>query len=271
MLHQPGHRAACHVDPLPPQLPPNFPHPIDLEIRIPDPSDSQPRLHVAARAGRRLGRIGPPGGMGVVSRRGDKQHSADRLDLVNGAVRVDEGDRFLNERSSSAWAKYADALRRISFAWRNSRTSRSSALIRSCSSVGGPGRLPWSRSARRTQFRSVSGLQPIFAAIEPIVAHCEACSPSCSNSIRTARSRTSGAYLGDACFVMMTPSSQKNAGPLGIPVRFTPDRAGFQRHQPDPRKLRETRETETVSVLLTATGSLASVLEPTTPSNSLLP
>ena len=60
---------------------------------------------------------------------------AGRLDPVDGAMLVDEGDHFLNGRSSSAWAKYADALRRISFAWRSSRTSRSSALIRSCSSV----------------------------------------------------------------------------------------------------------------------------------------
>lgn len=124
---------------------------------------------LAAVAGDRgLGRIGPTGGMGIIGGWGDRQHSADRLDPVDGAVLVDEGDHFSNGRSSSAWAKYADALRRISFAWRNSRTSRSSALIRSCSSVVGPGRLPWSRSACRTQFRSVSGLQPIFAAIKLI-------------------------------------------------------------------------------------------------------
>ena len=47
-----------------------------------------------------------------------------------------------HRRSSSAWAKYADALRRISLAWRSSRTSRSSALIRSRSSLVGPGRSP---------------------------------------------------------------------------------------------------------------------------------
>jgi hypothetical protein len=62
-------------------------------------------------------------------------------------------------------------------------------------------------------------LQPIFAAIELIAAHCEACSPSCSNTIRTARSWTSGAYLGDACFVMMTPVSQEMGSPVN-PVRF---------------------------------------------------
>src|SRR4051795_12431569 len=146
---------------------------LDLEVLIPDPPDSHARLGIASPARRRLGRIGPSGGMGVIYRWGDRQHLADRLDPVDGAMLVDEGDHFRNGRSSSAWAKYADALRRISFAWRSSRTSRSSALIRSCSSVVGPGRLPWSRSACRTQPRSVSGLQPIFA-IELIAAHCEA-------------------------------------------------------------------------------------------------
>ena len=51
-----------------------------------------------------------------------------------------------DRRSSSAIAKYALALRRISLAWRSSRFSRSSALIRSRSSVVGPARRPWSRS-----------------------------------------------------------------------------------------------------------------------------
>lgn len=48
---------------------------------------------------------------------------------------VDDDDHDRNRRSSSAWAKYADALRRISLACRSSRFSRSSALIRSRSSV----------------------------------------------------------------------------------------------------------------------------------------
>ena len=34
--------------------------------------------------------------------------------------------------------------------------------------------MPESRSAWRTQFRNVSPVQPIFAAIEAIAAHCEA-------------------------------------------------------------------------------------------------
>lgn len=41
-------------------------------------------------------------------------------------------------------------------------TSRSSALIRSCSSVVTPARWPPSISARLTQFSRVVGVQPIF-------------------------------------------------------------------------------------------------------------
>src|SRR5206468_8180307 len=79
---------------------------------------------------------------------------------------VDERDHHFARRSSSAFAKYADARRRISFARRSSTTSRSSCFSRARSSDVSPGRLPWSRSACRTQLRSVSGVQPIFSAIE---------------------------------------------------------------------------------------------------------
>jgi len=63
----------------------------------------------------------------------------------------------------------------------------------------------WSRSACRIETRSVSDLQAIFDAIQLIAAHSEACSPRCSNTIRTARDRTSGEYLG--C-LLIAPSSQ---------------------------------------------------------------
>ncbi|CAO3436181.1 hypothetical protein [Azospirillum doebereinerae] len=65
-----------------------------------------------ARCGGRCacrGRIDPAGGMGAVGGRGDRQDFADHLAPVDGAVRVDEGDHFLNGRSNSASAKYADA------------------------------------------------------------------------------------------------------------------------------------------------------------------
>src|SRR5436853_6981693 len=90
--------------------------------------------------------------------------------------------------------------------------------MRSRSSVVGPGRRPWSRSACRTQLRSVSPEQPIFSAIERIANHCEACSPWWSRTIRTARARTSGEY-GGTRFVM-APSSQE-LEPPGNPGRFS--------------------------------------------------
>ena len=119
---------------------------------------------------------------------------------------VDEGDHDRDRRSSSAWAKYADAFLRISLACRSSRSSRSSALIRSRSSVVGPARTPGhvrpgapscaaSRPSSRSWPRS-SGSLP----------YCESCSPWCSSTIRTARSRTSGEN-GGVRFVMAPSSS----------------------------------------------------------------
>src|SRR4029453_14655646 len=126
-----------------------------------------------------------PRDLGVVGGRGDRQHLADRLDPVATPVIVDEGDHVLDRRSSSAGAKYAEALRRISLAWRSSRTSRSSALIRSRSALVGPGRPPPSRSARRPPFRRVSVVRPLLPATELIAAHCVGWSPPPSSTSRT--------------------------------------------------------------------------------------
>jgi hypothetical protein len=46
-------------------------------------------------------------------------------------------------------------------------------------------------------FDRVCAVQPILAAIEAIAAHCAVCSARCSNTIRTARSRTSAENLCD--------------------------------------------------------------------------
>src|SRR5690606_26850618 len=115
---------------------------------------------------------------------------------------------FPTRRSSDL--KKADAVRRMSFARRNSRFSRSSCLSRSRSLVVIPPRRPWSVSARRTQPRRVSAVHPIFDAIELIAAHCDGYSLSCSNTMRTARSRTSGEYLVD---FFIAPSSQEMEPP----------------------------------------------------------
>ncbi len=81
-------------------------------------------------------------------------------------MRLNEIHHHFDRRSSSAIAKYAEALRRISLAWRNSRFSRSRAFILSAISLGTPARLPLSTSAFLTQSFSVFAEQPIFAAID---------------------------------------------------------------------------------------------------------
>jgi hypothetical protein len=149
--HQPRHGAAGHGVAFTPELPLDLAHAVDAEARVEHARDFGQQRRVATRPGRGTGRVAPPGGMGVMGGWGDRQHLADRLDPIRPAVIVDEGDHGLDRRSSSARAEYADALRRISLAWRSSRFSRSNALMRSRSSVVGPARCPRSRSAWRSQ------------------------------------------------------------------------------------------------------------------------
>ena len=81
--------------------------------------------------------------------------------------------------------------------------------------------------------RKINTQQPIFDAIEAIALHWESYSLSCSNTIRTARSRTSGEYLFG--LPMMTPILSSN-GVSGKPGEvhplgnvFTVGRTPYQR------------------------------------------
>src|SRR3954462_11825221 len=116
--------------------------------------------------------------MGAGGRWGNRQHLAERLDPIRATVIIDERDHRLNGRSSSAWAKYADALRRISLACRSSRFSRSSVLSLAAMSVVKPGFRPLSTSAFLTHSFSVCAVQPILPAIDMIAAQRDECSPS---------------------------------------------------------------------------------------------
>ena len=143
--HQPHHRASSSHDPLPGQLPPHLPQTVDAEVRVEHTLDLNHQGRVATSTNRLLLRIGTPGGMQVVGRRGNWQHPADRLAPVSLSMIADEANHGRDRRSSSAMSKYALALRRISLAWCSSRTSRSSALILSRSSVVCPDRRRESR------------------------------------------------------------------------------------------------------------------------------
>ena len=211
LTHETGDGAAGHDDPFAPQLAPELAGAVDAEVRSVDTGDLDLQLLVSQCSGR-----GRPGLGVVVGRRGDRQVPADRLDPEPGLVSVDVGDRLLCRRSSSA-AKKAEADLRISFARRSSRFSRSRAFSCSRSVVVRPGLRPSSRSVWRTQDRSVSADMPNFDDTERIVAHCDGCSGSCSNTIRTARSRISSGYLVD---LVMAPSSQ-GLEPPRFPARFT--------------------------------------------------
>ena len=121
--HQPAHRAASHVNLFAPQLPPHFPRPVDLELLVPHPLDGGTEFVIALGPRRSTRRVRLPRLLEEVGRRGDRQHAADRLDPVDVSMVIDEADHHFAQRSSSAWAKYADALRKISFARFSSRFS----------------------------------------------------------------------------------------------------------------------------------------------------
>src|SRR5690606_11944034 len=139
------------------------------------------------------------------------------LDPVSVPVFINKLPDYFNRRSSSAWAKKALASFKISLARRNSFTSRSNALTRSRSALGTPSRTPVSTSCLRTHSFNVCGTQPIFGAIDSIVAHNDGYSPRCYCTIRTARSRTSGE--NSFCF-FIAPFSQRLEPPPN-PGRFS--------------------------------------------------
>jgi hypothetical protein len=113
--------------------------------------------------------------------------------------------RHLILRSSSAAAKNAEAVFRISFARRNSRTSRSSSPIRAASSLVRPGAVPTSISARLTHVRNPSGCTSNWPATRRIAAIRRPSAAIASNAIRVARSRSSSLYFFGAGMLCILP------------------------------------------------------------------
>ena len=125
--------------------------------------------------------------MAAVTRRGNLQHFADRLDPASIPLTVEIRFQLLSRRTSSAWAKNALAVLRTSLARRSSLTSRSSSFTRYASVVVTPSRTPESTSARLTHSSRVWGAQPILGAMDSMAAHNEGYSPRCSCTSLTAR------------------------------------------------------------------------------------
>jgi hypothetical protein len=134
--HQPPHGAAGDREAFPLQLSPDLPHPVDPKVLRENALNFDRQISVPPCAGGPLACVDPLGDMRMVGGRSDRQHLADRLDPKCPTMIVDERDHGFTRRSSSAWVKYADALRRISFACRSSRFSRSRFFSFSATSVG---------------------------------------------------------------------------------------------------------------------------------------
>jgi hypothetical protein len=177
-------RAPGHPNALACELPPDLACPIDLEVLLVHPLDCLQELDVALQPRRlRLPRL-----VLVLGRWGDRprgRESARPHRQPGGRRRTPHP---FARRSSSAWAKKAAALRRISLARFSSRFSRSNSLSRSRSEPAGPPPCPESCSVQRTHLRNVSAVQPILPAIEQIAAHCDSDSPWCSRTRCIARS-----------------------------------------------------------------------------------
>ncbi len=130
-----------------------FPHlarPVDAVVRVEQHLDHRCQHDITRRTRRRRSGLGR-----VVRARSDLQHRADRLDTELVAVRVEELDDHRCGRSSSV-AKKIEALRKISFARRNSFTSCSRRFTRSASADVTPAISPPSMSACFTHDRTGS-------------------------------------------------------------------------------------------------------------------
>lgn len=133
--------------PLPVEFVPDLAGPVHAVVGLVDLGDQPDQASIGQRA-----LACGPGLERVVGARGDPdpvcgQDPADRLDPVLVPAIVDEYDDHRCGRSSSASAEYALACRRIVFARRSSRTSRSNAAILALSSLLTPSRMPPSTSA----------------------------------------------------------------------------------------------------------------------------
>ena len=126
--------------------------------------------------------------VGVIGARGDRhvvptEHPADRLDPEAIPIGVDVGDDQRSLRSSSAAAKNAEAVFRISFARRSSAFSRRSSFNSADDVRGTPGRLPASIS---TYARSSPAWSPASRRAAPRPA----CGPEAADSPGKSRRRS---------------------------------------------------------------------------------
>src|SRR4051794_33878218 len=183
---------------------------VGAEVGLVQPTDRRGQLLVADRAWRPVAAATL-----IVRRPGFPERAADELDgeakLLLG---VDEG-AHLRGVPSSSFAKYTLAARRISFAWRSSRTSPRKRLSSSRSALERTDGVPPAASALawRTHVRSASLCTPRSCAT------CAIGRPD-SSANRVARSRNSSLYFFGAA-IRQTPFLSPGRNP-GLKVSVNP-------------------------------------------------
>ncbi len=105
LAHQAFHGAPGHSKTFSVQLKPGLTRSVDRSVLLPDPLDLFTKPSISNQSRRQPSWIGLSGFLFVVSRRGDRQNAADRLDPVLVSMIVDELHHHLGRRSSSACAK----------------------------------------------------------------------------------------------------------------------------------------------------------------------
>ena len=117
IAHEPFYRASGDAKAFAVHLSPDLTYAVDAEVFGEHAQNLGLQRLVPLGAGRHPRRISPLRDVLVVGGWGDRQNPALRLDPVRIPMLIDEGRHRFSGWSSSAWAKYADALRRISLAW----------------------------------------------------------------------------------------------------------------------------------------------------------
>ena len=114
--HEPCHGATSDIKAFSLQLSPDFPNAIDLEVLVEHTAYLDFHDNIIPFAGRQAVHVHALCDELIIGGRGNRQQSADRLDPEHRSMFIDERDHRFSGRSSSAWAKYAEALRKISLA-----------------------------------------------------------------------------------------------------------------------------------------------------------
>jgi len=199
------------------QLTPDLANAIDLEFSANRRRISMPSTGIPLDAPRRRVGATPPRVVRVIGGRGDLQHTADRLDPICGAMIVYEGDHGLKPAVELRLGKIRRGLAQ-DLVWPGEvpvlalQRLHPLALVgrKTCPSAR-------SRSAWATQLCKVCAVHPILAAIETIRRPLRACSPLCSITIRTARSRTFRRKLPSALLLVHGPHPLKSLEPPANP------------------------------------------------------